>query len=277
MTNIEVVCALLMAGLTAVAIYVQVTSSTLSLPLSTGTTVLTILLPLLAAVNIFRARILHLFPHLIPQHMARAAMLQQFLPLVLQLIQGVLSVVLATLMAEGFVPGQMLDCSLEGKWQELWRPHEGHAIERIQDTFSCCGLRSIVDRNEPRGQCPILYKDRHFACLSPWRASMQRSAGLGFGVAIAVGILQLIQLALFTLRTSENGHARIEYRDIQSIESGASERLLGNGTVNDDGGDDDGTANGSGGGRRDYGATEEGPRVEPSGLGDRDEENTWRS
>ncbi|XXG97946.1 hypothetical protein Hte_004262 [Hypoxylon texense] len=271
MVNLYIVRALLLVGLTAVAIYVQVTSSTLSLPLSTGTTVLTILLPLLAAVNTFG-----LLLRILPRQASTSPILQKFLPFVLQILQGVLAVVLATLAAEGFVPGQVLDCNLENSWQGLWHTKDGRAIERIQDAFSCCGLRSTVDRDWPTHQCKDLYKDRHGACLIPWRASMQRNSGLGFTVAVAVGILQLIQLAFFTLRTSEGGHARMGYRqNTSSFVSGPSDRLLGNGAAN---GDDDGTGpetNGSGGGRRGYGGTEDGPRVEPTHLGDSGEENTW--
>lgn len=169
--------------------YVQVTSSTLSLPLSTGTTVLTILLPFLAAVNTFGR--LH---QTLPRTLSAFPALQQFLPLVpllLQILQGVLAAVLATLTAEGFAPGQVLDCGLEINWQSLWHTHDGRAIQRIQDSFNCCGLRSLVDRDWPRHQCQELYKNRHVSCLAPWRSSMQRSAGLGFTVAVAVGILQV--------------------------------------------------------------------------------------
>lgn len=81
---------------------------------------------------------------------------------------------------------------------------------------------------------------------------------------------------LFTLRTSEGGYARGRYeQNSESFVTGPSQRLLGNGAAIDD---DDGTGpdtNGSGGGHHGYGTTEDGPRVEPSRLGENGEENTW--
>lgn len=124
----------------------------------------------------------------LPRRASASLTLQLYLPVVLQLIQGVLTVVLATLTAEGLEP---VDCILEGNWSRLYRAKDDRALERIQDTFNCCGLRSIVDRTAPRGECKNIYKDRHDSCLSPWHASMQRSAGLDFAVALAVGIFQV--------------------------------------------------------------------------------------
>ncbi|KAI1759122.1 hypothetical protein GGR53DRAFT_177509 [Hypoxylon sp. FL1150] len=273
MAGLNVICILLLVGFTAVAIYVQVTSSTLSFPLSTGTTALTIVLPLLAAANLFGTDLIH---RILPRRASASLAFQLYLPIVLQLIQGVLTVVLATLTAEGFTP---IDCILEDRWQRLYSANDDRAIERIQDTFSCCGLRSIVDRTAPRGRCHEIYKDRHDSCLSPWRASMQRSAGLDFAVALAVGVLQLIQLALFTLRSSEGGRARTGYeRTSQDTRRGPSERLLGNGsTSGDDEGTDPEVNDRSSDSRRDYGTAEDGPRIQPSHLGDGSEENTWGS
>lgn len=279
MAGLNVAYALLLAGFTAIAIYVQVTSSTLSFPLSTGTTALTILLPLLAAVNFFGTDFLN---RTLPRRASASLTLQLYLPVVLHIIQGVLTVVLATLTAEGLAP---VDCILEGNWSRLYRAKDDRALERIQDTFNCCGLRSIVDRTAPRGECKNIYKDRHDSCLSPWHASMQRSAGLDFAVALAVGIFQLVQLALFTVRSSGGRASKRYRRTIQSIGSGPSDRLLGNGTANDDENEDDDDDNDAGpegnngisGTHHDYGTTEGGPRVQPSNLGDSSEENTWRS
>ncbi|KAI0171746.1 hypothetical protein GGR52DRAFT_572910 [Hypoxylon sp. FL1284] len=278
--HLGIIPALLLIGLTAVAIYVQVTSSNLSLPLSTGTTALTILLPILAAVNIFSTRLPPL-SHFTQHSAVRHPAVRQPALIALQLIQGVLAVVLATLTAEGFAPGQTLECSLEGNWQNLWHTHDDRAIGRIQDTFNCCGLRSLVDRNAPGGQCQKLYKDRHFSCINPWRASMQRTAGLSFGIAVAVGLLQLVQLGLFILRTSEGGRAGMVYRrPVRGIDVDPSERLLRDGVVDDDDDDDNHTDpeanNGSNGGQNNYGTTQDGPRVQPSNLGEGGEENGWR-
>ncbi|KAI2615131.1 hypothetical protein GGR54DRAFT_309726 [Hypoxylon sp. NC1633] len=275
-TMMNLAVRLLLIVLAAVAIYVQVTSSDLSLPLSTGTTVLTIILPFLAAANIIYTPLLNRFL----RRRIESVPALQLLPVALQVIQAVLTVVLATLAAQGFVPGQMLECSLEESWKLLWHNHDGRAIERIQDTFNCCGLRTVKDRGWPNGRCMDLNKGRHNACLNSWRSSMQRSAGLEFTIAIAVGLLQLVNLALFTLRSSEDRRAKVVYRQFTENDDADSRAgLLENGVA--DSGDDAGDgANGNGHtgtGGREYGTLEDGtsPRIEPSGLGD--EHRNWRS
>ncbi|KAI0004796.1 hypothetical protein F4779DRAFT_599166 [Xylariaceae sp. FL0662B] len=268
MMNLVLVYPLLIAALVAIAIYVQVSSSTLSLPLSTATTVLTMLLPIIAAANAFfmpvlRKRFLR----------TRSSALQQLLVPALQIIQAILTVVLATLTFEGFIPGQNLNCNLEGNWQRLWHLHDGRAIERIQDAFNCCGLNSVVDRAWPPGQCEYMYR-RHGSCAGPWRASMQRSSGLGFAVALAVGILQLAHLALLRLRNSSNGGAATYRRLAQSVGAVPGGGRLEDGQA-DDSDDEAGRNNGTGGTGRGYGAIDNGSghRIEPSGLGE--ERNQW--
>ncbi|KAI0884530.1 uncharacterized protein GGS22DRAFT_143837 [Annulohypoxylon maeteangense] len=273
MVNLALAYPILLLASIAVAIYIQVTSSTLSLPLSTGTTVLTIILPLIAAANVFYTPLLHRFLQ------ARVSSLatQKLLPIALQVIQGILTVVLATLSAQGFVPGKLLECSLEGNWQRLFIAKDAHAIQQIQDSFNCCGLRSTKDRDWPLHQCTDSYKDRNSACLVPWRAAQQRTAGIEFAVVVVVGVLQLIHLALFRLRNSGGARARLGYRRItQSVGANPHEGLLENQAIDDD--ENDAAAGDSGvdGGRPDYGALEEGPnhRIEPSNLGE--ERNNWR-
>ncbi|KAL7624718.1 hypothetical protein AAE478_006289 [Parahypoxylon ruwenzoriense] len=276
MANLAILYPLLFIAAAAVAIYVQISSSTLSLPLSTGTTVLTILLPFLAAANVFCTPLLRrLLLARLGSSSSSPASLLRLVPAALQLIQGVLTIVLATLAAEGFTPGQVLECSLEGNWQHLWRAHDDRAIERIQNAFDCCGFRSTVDRDYPRGHC-VEYTHRNSACIGPWRASMQRTAGLEFSVAIVVGILQVVHLALFKLRNSGGGSARAGYRRItQSIGANPSEGLLADGVVDADHDETEGAGDGPGNGHHNYGALESGPnhRLEPSGLGE--ERNNW--
>ncbi|KAI1417874.1 hypothetical protein F5Y13DRAFT_32801 [Hypoxylon sp. FL1857] len=284
MANLALAFPLLLIALTALAIYVQVTSSTLSLPISTGTTVLTIILPFLAAANVFYTPLLQRYLG----NRVRSAALQQLSPVALQVIQGVLTVVLATLTAQGFVPGQLLECSLEGHWMRMWKDKDGRAIERIQDAFNCCGFRSIKDHDWPAPvpgpptppRCRTLYPGRHDACLAPWRASMQRSAGLEFTVVVAVGILQLIHLALFRLRNSGGARARGGYRRlVQSVGADPRQGLLENGTTEvaqAEEGDGAAGEDGANGNRQGYGTVEDGPshRLEPSGLGE--DGNNWR-
>ncbi|KAH9893676.1 hypothetical protein F4778DRAFT_784170 [Xylariomycetidae sp. FL2044] len=271
MANLALVFPVLIAILTALAIYVQVTASDLSLPLSTGTTVLTIVLPLLAVLNVSYTPVLQR----LLSRPGTSPILQQLVPPTLQLVQFALTVVLATLTSEGFAPGSDLNCSLETRWQRLWRSHDGRAIERIQDSFNCCGFNSVKDRTWPREGCQDMYR-RHSSCVGPWRASMQRISGIEFSVAVAVGILQMIHLALFKLRNARRSTATGYKRLTQSVGADPSERLLGDGQVEVE---EEGTVGngGSDSGHRDYGAIEErpSPRVEPSGLVE--ERNNWAS
>jgi hypothetical protein len=161
---------------------VQYTASTLSLPISTGTTVLTILLPLFAVANI-------IYTPMLNRLLRSSALQQQVLP-ALHILQGGIAVIIATLAAQGFAPGSVLNCGLETKWQELWSTHNGRAIERIENAFDCCGFKSIRDRTWPRQQCSEIY-GRDTPCVAPWRASMQRTSGLQFAIAVLAGIFQV--------------------------------------------------------------------------------------
>ncbi|KAI1489791.1 hypothetical protein F5X96DRAFT_590612 [Biscogniauxia mediterranea] len=273
MLNSAIIYPLLIVVLVAVAIYVQVTSSTLTLPISTGTTVLTIILPFIAAANIF-------FTPALARMLSRrgAPDIQQLVPYALQIIQGVVTIIIATQSFEGFVPGQNLTCNLTGNWQRLWSERNGRAIERIQDAFNCCGLNSVKDRGWPPNSCEALY-NRHVSCAAPWRASMQRTSGLEFGVAIAIGLMQLVHLALSRLRSASDGGVggvRGYRRLPQIFSSNPSDRLIEHGDVeaDEDEPEQNGNQNGS---NRSYGAIDDGrpPRVEPSGLGE--DANQWRS
>ncbi|KAI1382790.1 uncharacterized protein F4822DRAFT_97046 [Hypoxylon trugodes] len=279
MVNLAIVPPILLIVLLAVAIYVQVTSSNLSLPLATGTTVLTIILPLIAAANIFYTPILR---GILLRRAASSPVLQRLLPAGLQLFQGVLTVVLATLAAEGFVPGGQLDCSLNNNWQRLYSAHDDRAIERIQDAFNCCGLNTMKDRSAPQGQCRTLFPNRHTRCLEPWRAAEQRTAGFQFAVVVLAGILQLVNLASFAFRGSRNSNSRFGYRRIAQVVGvdTTEERLLEDGEAEVDEGGNGAAAGGDGtnGARRDYGGTGNGGthyRVEPSSFGNSSERNQW--
>ncbi|KAI1654219.1 hypothetical protein F4813DRAFT_399139 [Daldinia decipiens] len=270
MANLAIAFPFVLLVLAAVAIYVQVTSSNLSFPISTGTTALTIILPFIAAANILYTPQLRRLFH---QRAASSSTLLRFLPVAPPVLQAILTVVLATLAAEGFSSGQVIECGLERNWQSLWSAHDDRAIQRIQDTFNCCGLRSMVDRSSPRGMCHDLHGDRGSSCLVPWRATMQRSAGFEFGVVVAVGIVQLIHLVFIGLRNS-GSTSRAGYRGFVVPET--HESLLENGVVDEnDGGQIEGNGE-NGGNRSNHGTTGDGAnhRLEPSGLGE--EGNNWR-
>ncbi|KAI1125718.1 hypothetical protein F5Y10DRAFT_246424 [Nemania abortiva] len=262
MSKLVVAFPLLIAALIGIAIYVQYASSALSLPISTGVTVLTILLPLFAAANIIYTPILN--------RLIRSPTIQQLLLPALHILQGGLTIIIATLAVQGFAPGQVLDCGLEANWQRLWQNHDGRSIERIQNELDCCGFRSVVDRAwpKPKDQCEAIY-DRHTFCRPAWRAYMQRTSGLQFAVAVAVGIIQLAHLVYLRQQEIRNNAAR----DFKRLQQG-SDRLIEEEYHDSDEGDsvDESPSDSTSPTTRD-----EAPhRVEPSGLG-RDEANEWRT
>lgn len=185
------------------ASFVLVDSSHVSLPISWGTRILTLALPILATANIFYPRMLErTFPE------RKRTVVALYIHVVLQIIQGIVTVVVATLYGEGILSGPNLDCNLHTRWQQLWRSHDARSIERIQDTFNCCGLLSLRDMSEPhRGTdttlCGTMYH-RSTPCAGPWTSAMQRNSGVGFAVAIAVGVIQVSRLVHQHLSSRES-------------------------------------------------------------------------
>ncbi|KAJ8126004.1 hypothetical protein O1611_g7634 [Lasiodiplodia mahajangana] len=252
---------LVILALIGIAIYVQYASSTLLLPISTGITVLTILLPLFAAANIIYTPILN-------RLVRSRAILQLLLP-ALHVLQGVLTVVIATLAAQGFADGRTLKCGLELSWQRWWQNHDGRSIERVQNALECCGFNSVVDRTWPREQCEEIY-GRHTSCAAPWHASMQRTSALQFAVAVLAGIMQLAYLAY--LKQQENSNKAAQ--DFKRFPHD-SERLIEEEYHDSD--DEADSVDESPSNSASPATQDEAPhRVEPSGLG-RDEANEWRS
>lgn len=179
--------------------YEHVHSVNLSLPLSAALTFVTILLPLFAAANAY------LVPHLTRTSASKPAgstslhlLLRspRFLQ-VLQVLQGIVTTVLATLYAQELVPGETRGCELATRWQHLFRAKDALAIKTIQDALECCGFRSVRDMAWPfpptEVQCAARF-DRHMACRGAWTGALQTSAGVNFGVVLAVGLLQVSNL-----------------------------------------------------------------------------------
>ncbi|KAH7021091.1 uncharacterized protein B0I36DRAFT_333761 [Microdochium trichocladiopsis] len=195
-------------GLTAVAIYVQVTASYLSLPIPQPTSILVILLPWIAAAINFCTRLTNTTTptnkRLSRYHAAAARapiirLARAALPM-LQVFQGILTVVLATLLSQTMTQnGPTTGCLAQGTWQGMWSAHDRRGIERIQDAFDCCGLNSVKDRAWPRdGTCSSLY-GRNSACGKPWEAALRRGSALDFGVCLVLGFIQLWQVSRFFL------------------------------------------------------------------------------
>lgn len=165
-------------------------SSHLSLPIANALTIITAILPIASFINAF------VYPNLLAE-VSSPNRLQRMSPVVLQGLQVVLTAVLATLYAEGFVPSPALECVLEDVWATLYSSHDGMAIKYIQDTLNCCGLNTVKDRAYPfQGQnpsnCAELY-GRSAACRAPWESAMQLHSGINFGVVVVVAIMQVCE------------------------------------------------------------------------------------
>lgn len=172
--------------------YEHVSSFALSLPLKPGLTFVTILLPLLAGANLLS------LPYLTSKGPRRSGSVLGFLhPVVPQVLQGIVTTVLATLYFSDVVPSASMGCELSTQWQHLFRTKDERAIRAIQEAFQCCGFRTVKDMAWPfpptAVQCPARF-DRSLACQGPWTSALQRSAGVNFGVVAAVGIIQVSHL-----------------------------------------------------------------------------------
>ncbi|KHN94413.1 protein-tyrosine phosphatase [Metarhizium album ARSEF 1941] len=182
-------CLGVVLALFGVALYEHIYSTTLSLPISPAVTIVTALLPLAAATNMF------FHPRLARSDRHPARLLGQ----ALQGGQAILTTVLATILFSNILPSAARDCLLSTVWQRLFSGHDAASIRRIQDALNCCGFHTVRDRAWPfpnqhtSQQCAETYK-RDMACIQPWRAALQMNSGIGFGVVLFIGIIQIASL-----------------------------------------------------------------------------------
>lgn len=153
-------------------------------------TFLTILLPLCAAANATA------LPYLLREKARSPGRLLVRLahPAVTQGLQGILTVVLATLYTTYIVPGAARDCGLSGIWERLFRAKDAQSVKAIQDAFECCGFRSVKDMAWPFPPVDVACAqrfDRALPCRGPWTGALQGSAGVELGVVVVVAALQV--------------------------------------------------------------------------------------
>ncbi|KKY30622.1 putative tetraspanin tsp3 [Diaporthe ampelina] len=272
----------LILALMGVALYEHTNSVTLSLPLSQVLTFLTILLPLLAAANATA------LPYMLREK-ARAPgrlLVKLAHPAVTQGLQGILTVVLATLYTTYIVPGTTRDCGLSNAWEHLFRVKDVQSVKAIQDTFECCGFRSVRDMAWPFPPvdiaCAQLF-DRALSCQEPWTSAHQRTAGVELGIVVIVAILQIVSLVFpqqFAARFQESSWRRFfGGRRPFGSDSGPSPSrpLITDYEASTEGADEE-VANAEQTNGYHYGALDErngdGPRIEPPSL--HQDGNEWR-
>lgn len=152
-------------------------------------TIIAIVLPLLAALNaIYYQRI---------AKSVDVTTRRKVFGIALQILQAIVTTVLATLFFSNVVPSSFRRCILGTTWQHLFSTHDAESIRRIQDTLNCCGFNTVRDRAWPfqghppsERQCAEIY-ERTTPCFEPWRTALQRSSGWEFGVVLTVGIAQV--------------------------------------------------------------------------------------
>ncbi|CAK7216736.1 hypothetical protein SCUCBS95973_002907 [Sporothrix curviconia] len=234
---------LLLVVLAFVAVYEYRSATTLSLPLSPALTILAILLPVFSFANAFA------LPALLtgPAHQRRRTLLVSNLLQALQLLQLVLSVVLATFFFATAAPSTVRNCLLSTTWQRLFASKNAAAIRHIQDTLDCCGFNSVRDRAWPfaedlrgGGGVPCAERfGRQVACGGRWADRLQRVAGLEGGVSVTITVLQIAMFLLVRWATArqQSRWPRLlgPFANANStITRGASRPLLGGGDDHDD-------------------------------------------
>ncbi|RSL90194.1 hypothetical protein CEP51_000870 [Fusarium floridanum] len=194
--NPVIVHILLSLVLLGIAIGVHVHASSLSLPISPAVSILTILLPVSGfLINMFYSR------HG-PVSSSSSNRIAKLAPLIVQVLQGLATTILATILFETILPSSTLDCVLETQWMRMFRAHDAGGIQSIQDAYDCCGLNTVKDRAYPftpgkAKTCAERY-ERDVACKGPWRGALQKTSGVDLIIVIVVGLMQdkMICLAL---------------------------------------------------------------------------------
>lgn len=168
---------------------VHVHASFLSLPISPAVSILTILLPVSGfLINMFYSR------HG-PISSSSSNRVAKLAPLIIQVLQGLATTILATILFETILPSSTLDCMLETQWLHMFRSHDAHGIQSIQDAYDCCGLNTVKDKAYPfppgkPDRCAQRY-ERDVACKGPWRGALQTTSGVDLVVVLAAGLIQV--------------------------------------------------------------------------------------
>ena len=117
--------------------------------------------------------------------------------------QVIIEVVLATLAAAYFAPYIGEKCSLDERWQALFRAKDTAAIRYIQDAFNCCGLHSVRDRAWPfqdgeHGVAACVRQTgRKRSCYGAWQKEKRTVAGWMLAVPILVFVLRVGRSEIF--------------------------------------------------------------------------------
>ncbi|KAI9718223.1 MAG: hypothetical protein M1812_004213 [Candelaria pacifica] len=174
----------------------------LSLPISPYLAAATVLLPAVNGVGLYGAR------SLVPsnsRHRTKSSSHLSGPVLVVGVLLVIYETVIVTLALTHMVPPSGLTCGLNETWMSLFQHKNSDAINRIQNTFKCCGLHStrdkawpFPDKNHGADAC-VKTLGWQKSCFGDWRQGEQISAGLLLMVALLVFVSKvLFSLSLFT-------------------------------------------------------------------------------
>jgi hypothetical protein len=187
-------------ALLIIAVIVHVRSSNLSLAISPAVSIIAIILPIVGFLNTA------CYPGFRRATKSSPNRVAQLGPLVVQVLQALITTILATLLLERAVPSDVTNCMMENQWMSMFRAHDAGSIRRIQDAFDCCGLNSVRDRAYPfpgtaPSNCAATY-GRRTACREPWQGALQTTALADFVVVVGVGVIQI--MGLFIVKEGAN-------------------------------------------------------------------------
>ncbi|KAH8590259.1 tetraspanin Tsp3 [Bisporella sp. PMI_857] len=258
---------LFLLALTGVAGYAFSQIRNLSLPIPQALGLFTVVLPLITGISTQGA-------YGLIQRSSKNEQYQLTIPLLAVIgFQLVYETIVATLALTYILPPASLACGLNEKWQKLFSERNERAIKDIQDSFNCCGFRTVKDRAWPfiQGQpspCALTF-GRTNSCLGEWRKAEQTTAGLFVLVAVVVFVIKA--LSIISLLTSSSWtHSRWPGwpRRHESEDNRATiRRLIEEGDSEEPYHDNPRTLEGAN-------RADQGPRVEPSSLL---ENNAWRT
>jgi hypothetical protein len=170
----------------------------LNLPISEALALFTVVLPLITGISTQGV-------YGLIQRASNNEQYQLTIPLIGVIgFQLMYETIVATLSLTYILPPSSLKCGLDNVWQGFYSAKNGQVIRAIQDSFDCCGFKTVKDRafpfTGPALQCVATY-DRTSSCLKPWRQAEQINAGL---LLLVASILFIVKVSILPKSISLN-------------------------------------------------------------------------
>jgi hypothetical protein len=106
-------------------------------------------------------------------------------------------------------------CTLQARWQALYRQKDAGSITQLQDLLQCCGFKSsrdmewpFPDRSHGADACEARF-ERHMGCADRWEEKQRTVALLMVLVAIGVGLLLMLTCDIGVFVGGEKDQGRI--------------------------------------------------------------------